>query len=413
MAVICTGVAWLAPARSAAQTTYHVSPTGNDANPGTQAQPFATIQRAANTVDPGDTVVVASGTYRGVGTGTPCASGGDRPVVCIWRSGTSTAWVTFRSSPPGGAKIDGAANSSTYGFQFTDGVGYIRVEGFDVFGMGSTSHDVSGFVLYSGGHDVVLAGNDIHHIGRLCTDHVYGMSAIYIHNARVTVTGNRIHDIGRFAPGEQGCSPSSGNYQNHDHGVYINGTVDEWAAPARDVVVSNNLFWNIARGWPMQVYPGIVANLSILHNTFAYPNPYRAGHIIIYASTTNARILNNVFLDPTTAAINFSAGTQVGMRVANNVTSRAIANRTQAGVTFADNLEAVDPQLMPGTMRPTAASPAIDAGMTLAEVNVDIGWVARPQGFNSDAGAWEFEVNLPGPPILLPLLPITTGGRGP
>ena len=37
---------------------YHVSRQGNDANPGSVAQPWQTLQHAADTVNPGDTVLV-------------------------------------------------------------------------------------------------------------------------------------------------------------------------------------------------------------------------------------------------------------------------------------------------------------------------------------------------------------------
>src|SRR5438034_10559155 len=43
--------------------TYYVAPTGSDSNPGTSAAPWRTIQKAANTLNGGDTVIVNAGTY--------------------------------------------------------------------------------------------------------------------------------------------------------------------------------------------------------------------------------------------------------------------------------------------------------------------------------------------------------------
>src|SRR5262245_21340129 len=48
---------------TAASTTYYVSPSGSDTNPGSSAQPWRTIQKAANSVAAGDTVIVKAGTY--------------------------------------------------------------------------------------------------------------------------------------------------------------------------------------------------------------------------------------------------------------------------------------------------------------------------------------------------------------
>jgi hypothetical protein len=62
----------------------YVDPSGSDANPGTSAAPFPTLQAAANVVNPGDEVVVRDGVY----TGNP-------EVVEITRSRTATAWIVF------------------------------------------------------------------------------------------------------------------------------------------------------------------------------------------------------------------------------------------------------------------------------------------------------------------------------
>ncbi|MBK7772372.1 MAG: DUF1565 domain-containing protein [bacterium] len=44
-----------------------MSPTGNDANTGTAAQPFATIQHAITASADGDSVMLADGEYSGSG----------------------------------------------------------------------------------------------------------------------------------------------------------------------------------------------------------------------------------------------------------------------------------------------------------------------------------------------------------
>ena len=368
--------------------TWYVAPAGNDSNAGTESAPFRTIQRAANVVNPGDTVIVEDGTYTGIGTGTSCASS-SRPVVCLSRGGTSSAWVTFKARNKHGAKVDGANNASTHGFRFLSTANYVRIEGFDIFGMGNTTAGSSGIVIYSGGHHVVIADNRIHDIGRLCTDHVYGMNGIFVQNAYVTIERNMIYDIGRFAPGQNGCSPSSSNYQNHDHGIYVNGKNDGSAPGAREVTIVNNRFIAIERGWPIQLYPDPVAALRVLHNTFTGANPYRTGHIILAANTSGARIQNNIFQEPTTAAINFSAGTHTDLVIGNNLTSGPISTTKPSGVTFSSNIEYADAQLDPETAATLSSSPAIDKGVTLSTVVTDHLKRPRPAGASSDIGADE------------------------
>jgi hypothetical protein len=43
--------------------TYFVDPNGSDANPGSQAQPWATLPKAAASVQPGDLVRIKAGQY--------------------------------------------------------------------------------------------------------------------------------------------------------------------------------------------------------------------------------------------------------------------------------------------------------------------------------------------------------------
>ena len=366
---------------------YYVSPTGNDSNPGTELQPFLTIQHAANLVGPGDTVIVEDGIYTATGSGTPCATS----LVCLTAGGISGNLVTFKARHVGGAKLDGRNNTNSEGFRFLANVNYVDIEGFELYGMGSATGSGTGFELYSGGHDAVIAHNDIHDIGRLCTDTTNGQTGIFIQQPRVRVEGNRIHDIGRFNPGENGCAPATAYYQNHDHGIYVDGN----SPGASDALILNNIFYNHAHGWPIQVYPGTAARVSILNNTFAFPNPYQDGHIILGANMSDGRIINNIFYSPTNVAINYYSGTQTNLQVTKNLVFNAtLLNTIPSGVSLLSNLVG-DPLFTsvtpPYDFHQTAGSPTINAGVNLTEVTVDYTGAPRTDGA-TDIGAYEFGV---------------------
>ena len=57
-------VAVVVTAGIAGAAEYHVAKNGSDSNPGSSAQPFLTIQKAATIMQPGDVCTVQEGTYR-------------------------------------------------------------------------------------------------------------------------------------------------------------------------------------------------------------------------------------------------------------------------------------------------------------------------------------------------------------
>ncbi|MDR6550670.1 OmpL47-type beta-barrel domain-containing protein [Paenibacillus qinlingensis] len=82
------------PSALAAATTYYVAPNGNDTAAGnTETAPFKTINKCAQLVQPGDTCVIASGTYRE--TVTPAASG------------SSGLPITFKPAPGATVVVSG------------------------------------------------------------------------------------------------------------------------------------------------------------------------------------------------------------------------------------------------------------------------------------------------------------------
>jgi uncharacterized protein YjdB len=351
---------------------------GNDANPGTSGQPFRTLQQAANVVSPGDGVLVNDGVYTGGAT-----------VLGINRSGTATNWIVFRAVHRWGAIIDGQNNSSSAGVSVSGN--YIAVEGFEIRGMSRSGMDAyNGNELVAASHDVRLARNHIHDIGRICTDDTGGRAGIDAYASNMVIEENVIHDIGRLSPGEQGCQPSTTNWQNHDHGIY-HGVGDS-------IIVRNNLMYRNIHGWSYHRYsgPGATARgLYIVNNTFAVPNPDKQGQIVIAGVTNNLVIENNVFYQPNTAGIWFDAadgGTWSGALVANNLSTNAVSWPSVSGLTSVGNIENTDPKFVNAAgfdFHLAVGSPAVDAGITVLSVLKDLDGVLRPLGLGYDIGAYE------------------------
>ncbi len=64
LAIWTTALLAIAASAMAELQVYYVATTGEDANPGTQDQPWRTVQKAAETLQPGETVLIRGGVYR-------------------------------------------------------------------------------------------------------------------------------------------------------------------------------------------------------------------------------------------------------------------------------------------------------------------------------------------------------------
>src|SRR4030042_2370980 len=122
----------------ASATTYYVSTTGNDNNEGTQAQPWRTIQKAANTLVAGDTVIVQAGNY-------------SSQRVNITISGSSGKPITYQAQ---GAVV-------MKGFKII--ANYITVKGFEMANTDYRRWDrgLSACVYIKGDH-VIVEENYLH-----------------------------------------------------------------------------------------------------------------------------------------------------------------------------------------------------------------------------------------------------------
>jgi len=259
--LLCVSTAFGQP-----NSSFYVSTTGNDSNPGTQTTPWRTIQHAADSARAGSTVTVRGGIYE--------------ELVSINSSGNATdGYITFRSYPGETATLDAEhfAPSGRSGVLTIHNHSYVRIEGFEVRNFRTAEHRLSplGINVIGSGSHIELLKNNVHHIeqnfdGRDAPGRggngfgiaVYGTDAKTPISALV-IDGNEVHHL------KTGSSESlvvNGNVTNfcithnvvHDNnniGIDIIGferTAPEPAVDqARDGVVSGNLVYNItSRGNP-------------------------------------------------------------------------------------------------------------------------------------------------------------------
>jgi hypothetical protein len=126
------------PNPEAIAATYYVSPPGNDSNSGTESSPWGTIQKAADTLAAGDTVIVQAGTYN--------------ERVTPARSGTPGNPITFLAGSGPRPKLRGFTLNSR---------SHISVNGFEITTSGFSSDSNPSF-LASGTTNIKILNNYIH-----------------------------------------------------------------------------------------------------------------------------------------------------------------------------------------------------------------------------------------------------------
>ena len=127
----------------------YVAPGGSDSSgDGSEGSPYATIQRAADEVLPGDTVFVKAGTY---------ALADD---INLTRSGDPDNYITFRNFGSDTVVIDIAYRNrcgGTYptGCAFAVTGSYLRIKGFDIVSTDGQSSK-RGIKVYESAHDIII-----------------------------------------------------------------------------------------------------------------------------------------------------------------------------------------------------------------------------------------------------------------
>ena len=135
-------------------THYYVSPSGSDANSGSQSAPWLTINHASHAIPSGAGAVVhvAAGTYNL--TSATC-------IVSTHSGASVSAPIVFLSDTQWGAKINGGNNCLTI-WDITGA--YVNVWGFDITGgkTGGTGSTGAAIAAVGGGGNYDIAYNRIH-----------------------------------------------------------------------------------------------------------------------------------------------------------------------------------------------------------------------------------------------------------
>ena len=341
----------------AAATTYYVSTSGSDSNPGTSSSPFRTITHGYGAAVAGDTVMVMPGTYTDHESGLG---------LHINKTGTASQPITLRSQGRGQAVIDGQNSTDWYSAIYLDG-SYNIIDGFRI------TNGYNGGILVYGSNNQMI-NSEIDHNGNVANAQ-YGQDGIYSDQSTSgnTYAQNLIHENGRLG------------VSNLDHGLYLCGDNE---------VVQNNIVWGNAAYGLRVAGNSTVSNMQVYNNVFALNG--RSG-IVLWQDLAGIDIKNNIFYKNSQYAIHVYTATGTGVVIDHNISfgnpSGDLDFTCGPGGPFGCTLGTTidqDPLFVSSAdYHLRATSPGIDAGLTVA-VPIDYAGTTRPQGAAYDIGAYEF-----------------------
>lgn len=400
--------------------TYYVAPTGLDANPGTQAAPWLTLQKAGDVAGAGDTVNALPGTYTGF-----------RPR----KSGTAMAPVRFLAQP--GVVITSPSSANSNGDNiWVRNVDYIVIDGFE-----STNAPRAGIAV-QGEPDantisIVIRNCHCHHNNRwgifTAFSRELGLEnnetsysaiehGIYVSNSgdRPTVRGNHAHHNNASGiqlnadPAQMGDDPNDPEGDGIITGALIernlihdNGAVGGAAinlASVRSSLIRNNLLYNnhstgIA-GWDDGFDPQYgTRDNRIVGNTIMQAANSRFA-IGLKNGSINNGVFDNILLNAgPRGSLDVDPESQAGLQSDYNIVVDEfsdddnfldIAEWRALGFDAHSIISTPGAVFVSGTDYHLAAtSPARDAGITLPDLPIDLEATARPQGAAFDIGAYE------------------------
>ncbi|MHC4714860.1 MAG: putative Ig domain-containing protein [Planctomycetota bacterium] len=436
-ALLCLALLLAVPVHA---TTYYVATNGDNQDPGTEAEPWATLQHAVDTISAGDTILVKAGTYAGCRIESSGSSGSIKTLKVD--SGASV----LLNSKSGSAKHNGILEIENY----SAAVSYWEIDGFEVDGVSNTYRgiDCRNTASQMNSH-ITIKNCEVHDaymtgifgaftnyiLIQDCTSYDNGEHGIYVNNSSdngdiyrntcYSNVGNGIHMNGDESMGGDGQM----SYWDVDKNTcYSNGANGINCDGVEDSKYRNNLIYeNNSKGFSMYAIDGAATsnNDRILNNTVVNPNgSYYC--VFIHRNSSGKgdpdgmRIYNNILYHYSTATNrgsicmhdsgfdDFDSDYNAVMEyfgINDNASQDTFSEWQTRGydtnsiqesdTTLFDNPSSDDYHLKTG-------SDAIDGGTSLGDVSDDIEGTSRPQGSAFDMGCYE---DAGGPP---PDLEITT-----
>ncbi|MEX0713605.1 MAG: right-handed parallel beta-helix repeat-containing protein [Pirellulales bacterium] len=417
-----------------ALSTFYVSPLGADVNGGSSSDPWQTLQKAADSVRAGDTVIVRPGIYQGFDLRT---------------DGTATAPITFQAQD--GVLIDLPNDRTDRDGINLEGASYIVIEGFEIVGMPRAGIRAVG-TSASFTQSIVVRGNEADKNG------VWGVFTAFTNDVlienNVTSRSAQQHGIYVSNSGDRPVIRGNTIWGNYQNGIHMNG--DESMGSdglITGAVIENNVIYENGHGGGSGINADGVQS-SVFQNNLLYSN--HASGISLYRingadGSKNNLVVNNTIVQASDArwALNIQNGS-TGNTVYNNILYNAhswkgsidisinslpglVSNHNVVMSRFttddsgsilsldawrsltgqdADSLLAVAAELFvdaaAGDYHLAASSPALDRGTSQWAPARDLDGLTRPQAENWDIGAyerptviapWRFDFGMAGSPV--------------
>jgi parallel beta-helix repeat protein len=350
--------------------TYYVATTGNDLDPGTEANPFRTVNKGVKVLKPGDTLYVRNGTY-------------DESLRNKIPGGTSwSAPVKVAAFP--GESVTLKPSTGTQVIYLSGNRRYIIIEGLILDASGVSADGIK--ITNNDG----TAATAAHHIR--------------LQNVEVKNAPNQGIIVSQYCDDNEFLNlrvHHNGTDASYDHGIYLTSS--------RNLIEGGD--WHHNKEYGIQLYrlgtgnivrnarvhdnsQGIVSSQqadNLIVNNLVYQNTRRG---IVLASGNNLKVYQNTVYNNGRIGIDIATAAAANAQVANNISFGHLTNIHDLGTntTLSNNLT-TDPQFVDASLydfRLNGTSPAIDTGMTLSEVTADYANVSRPQGASYDIGAYEY-----------------------